>query len=275
MLNHIILFVMKEFFKKFPIIKHLLLAIAFVVGLVLLTMMWLRFYTNHGEKLVLPNFVKMHAYDAAELAEDNSFELVVFDSIFKLGTHGGTVLNQNPQAGSEVKSGRKIYVTISKFTPDKIKVKDLPVLYGNDFNQKMKELQYRGINARVTGKTYDPGEPNHILEVYYKGKLIISQDIIRKEIEISKGDVLEFIVSDKESGEVVIPALECMTLAEAEFLLESTNLQLGDVEVNDEITDRSAAYILSQEPKYDGVTKIAMGSTINLVVVASKPNGCD
>ena len=70
---------MKEFFKEFPIIKHLLLAVAFIVGLVLLTMMWLRFYTNHGEKLVLPNFVKMHAYDAAELAEDNSFELVVFE----------------------------------------------------------------------------------------------------------------------------------------------------------------------------------------------------
>lgn len=266
---------MKEFLAKNPVVKHLLLALGFLVLLVLLTMLWLRFYTNHGEKLTLPNFVKMNVYQAAELAEDNSFQLVVFDSIFKLGVPGGTILNQNPSEGSLVKSGRKIYVTISKFTPDKVKVKDLPVLYGNDFNQKMNELSYRGIKAVVKDKMYDPGEPNHILEVYYKGQLIISQDIIRKEEEISKGDVLEFIVSDRESGEVVIPNLECMTFGEAEFLLGSTNLTIGEIQERTEISDKSTAYILNQEPKYDGVTKLPMGSKINIVLVQDKPVTCN
>jgi len=266
---------MKEFLGKYPVIKHLLMAMGFLVVLVLLTMLWLRFYTKHGEKLELPDFVKMNVYQAAELAEYNSFQLVVFDSTFKLGTPGGIVLNQNPSPGSQVKSGRKIYVTISKFTPDKIKVKDLPVLYGNDFNQKMTELSYRGIKAVIIDKMYDPGEPNHILEVYYNGQLIISQDVMRKEVEISKGDVLEFKVSDRESGEVVIPDLECMTFSEAEFLLASTNLTLGEIQERSSISEKSSAYILSQEPKYDGITKLTMGSKINIVLVQDKPITCN
>ena len=266
---------MKEFLQKYPVMRHLLLALGFFILLVLLTMLWLRFYTKHGEKLKLPNFVKMNVYDAATLAEDNSFQIVVSDSIFVLGAPGGMVLNQNPVAGAEVKSGRKIYVTVSKFTPDKIMVKDLPVLYGNDFDQKKSELAYRGIEARVIDKAYDPGEPNHILEVYYKGQLIISQDVMRKDVEISKGDVLEFIVSDKESGEVLIPDLECMTYGEVEFLLESANLMVGDIQERSEITDKTAAYILSQEPKFDGTTKLPMGSKINLVLVQEKPVICN
>jgi eukaryotic-like serine/threonine-protein kinase len=65
---------MKEFFKKYPVVKHLVLAIGFLIGLVLLTMMWLRFYTNHGEKLEMPDLTKMNVYEAAEIAEDMSFK---------------------------------------------------------------------------------------------------------------------------------------------------------------------------------------------------------
>jgi beta-lactam-binding protein with PASTA domain len=266
---------MKEFFKKYPIIKHLALAIGFLIALIILTMLWLRLYTNHGEKLVMPTLVKKNIYEAAELAEDKSFQIVVFDSIFKLGVPGGTVLSQNPAGGSEVKSGRKVYVTITKYAPEKIKVKDLPILYGNDFNQKMNELEYRGLKSKIVGRKYDPGEPNHILEVYYKGQLIIGQDILRSNVEINKGEELEFIVSDKGSGEVVVPQLECLTLLEAEFLLEGSKLIIGDIQERGTISDRSAAYILTQEPVFDGVTKIPMGSQVNVVIVATKPANCN
>lgn len=266
---------MKEFFDNNPVIKHLLLAIGFVIGLVLLTMLWLRFYTNHGEKLKMPDFVKTHILEAVEVAEDNSFQIVVADSIFKLGVKGGTVLNQNPRAGAEVKSGRKVYVTISKFTPDKVKVNDLPVLYGNDFNQKLAELGYRGFKGKIVGKKYDPGEPNHILEVYYKGKLIINQDVFLGDIEISKGEELEFIVSDKGSGEITIPQLECLTLSEAEFILESSKLMLGDVQQRGSISDRNSSYIMTQEPIFDGITKVPMGSRINITIMEDRPANCN
>lgn len=266
---------MKEFFEKYPILKHVLLAFAFIIGLLLLTILWLRFYTNHGEKLKMPDFVNSPVRDAADLAEENSFEIVVADSIFKLGVKGGTVLNQNPKAGAEVKSGRKVYVTISKFTPDKVKVKDLPVLYGNDFNQKLAELGYRGFKATIVGRKYDPGEPNHILEVYYKGELIISQDVLSSDVEISKGDELEFVVSDKGSGEITIPQLECLTFSEAEFILESSKLLLGDVQQRGNVSDQGTAFILSQEPAYDGISKVSMGSRINLIIVEERPSNCN
>ena len=266
---------MKEFFDKYPILKHFLLAIAFLFGLLMITVLWLRFYTNHGEKLMMPDFKNQDIRQAAEIADDESFQIIITDSIFILGVKGGTVLNQNPKAGAFVKSGRKVYVTISKFTADKIKVSDLPVLYGNDFNQKLTELGYRGFKAKVVGRKYDPGEPNHILEVYYKGDLIISQDVMRSDVSISKGDELEFVISDKGSGEITIPSLECLTLSEVEFLLESSKLIIGDIQQRGTIDDQSSAYILSQEPVYDGITKVQMGSKINVTIVASKPSNCN
>jgi beta-lactam-binding protein with PASTA domain len=266
---------MDDFFNKYPLLKHLGLIVVFLMGIVFMTLLWLRFYTNHGEKIKLPNLVGMGVYKAADLSEENDFALIVTDSVFKLGTVGGTVLSQNPKAGAEVKSGRKIYVTIAKFTPDKIKVGDLPVLYGNDFNQKITELGYRGLRGKVIGRKYDAGEPNHILEVFYKGKLIINQDLVLDNVEISKGDELEFVVSDRGSGEITIPNLICLDLAGCEFLLISSKLELGEVQQRGTITDKFTAYVVDQEPKYDGVSKIPMGSRINVIISQSQPSDCN
>lgn len=266
---------MDNFFSKYPLLKHLGLILAFLLGIVFMTLLWLRFYTNHGEKIKLPNLVGLGVYKAADLAEDSDFALIVTDSVFKLGTVGGTVLSQNPKAGAEVKSGRKIYVTIAKFTADKIKVGDLPVLYGNDFNQKITELGYRGLRGKVIGRKYDAGEPNHILEVFYKGKLIINQDQLLESVEISKGDELEFVVSDRGSGEITIPNLICLDLAGSEFLLISSKLEIGEVQQKGTITDKFTAYVIDQEPKYDGVSKIPMGSRINVIISQSQPADCN
>ncbi len=210
-----------------------------------------------------------------EEAEDQSFNLVITDSVFVVGKKGGIILDQNPKANAEVKEGRKVYVSITKFDPDKILVSELPLLYGNDFSQKSVELKHRGILSRIKGKKYDAGDPNHILEVYYKGQLIIDQNVVKGGVSIDKGDELEFIVSDKEGGEITIPDLICYTLSEAEFLLEQHNLELGEITLKGSIRDSSAAFIMDQQPAYDGITKIPMQSKINITVVSGRPAKCN
>jgi beta-lactam-binding protein with PASTA domain len=222
----------------------------------------------------MENFVDMNVIEANKLARKKSFNMVVSDSTFVVGKEGGTIVLQNPKAGAEVKKGRKVYVTITKFDPDKIKVSELPVLYGNDFNQKMVELGYKGLKCKIRTKKFDRGEPNHILEVYYKGKLIVDQIIVESDVAINKGETLEFIVSEREGGEFIIPKLTCLTLDEAEFLLSSQELAIGEITEKGAITDRGSSYILLQEPHFDGLTKVAMGSKINVTIAQGKSLNC-
>ncbi len=265
----------KSFLIDKPVIKHLCILFLFVVCILILIYIWLRFYTNHGQRIPMVNITGKSLQQASELIDDHSFQLVVTDSTFVIGKGGGIILDQNPKPGSEVKEGRKIYVTITKLDPDKILVSELPLLYGNDFVQKSVELKHRGILAKIKSKKYDSGDPNHILEVYYKNQLIIDRNIIRNEVQINKGDELEFVVSDKEGGEISVPDLVCSTVSEIEFLLQQFNLEVGDVIGKGTIKDTSAAYVMDQDPKYDGITKISMNSKINIIIVSAKPSKCN
>ena len=109
------------------------------------------------------DLVNKNIDEAREEAEDQSFNLIVTDSVFVVGKKGGIILDQNPKANAEVKEGRKVYVTITKYDPDKIMVSELPLLYGNDFSQKSVELKHRGLLSKIRGKKYDAGDPNLIL----------------------------------------------------------------------------------------------------------------
>lgn len=265
----------KQYLADKPVIKHLGILFIFIVFILILIYVWLRFYTNHGQKIPMVNITGKSLTQASELIDDHSFQLVVTDSSFVIGKSGGIILDQNPKPGAEVKEGRKIYVTITKQEADKILVSELPLLYGNDFVQKSVELKHRGILAKIKSKKYDPGDPNHILEVYYKNQLIIDKTVIRNDVKISKGDELEFVVSDKDGGEISVPDLVCSSVSEIEFLLQQFNLEVGEITAKGAINDTSSAFVIDQDPKYDGITKIPMNSKINITVVSNKPSKCN
>lgn len=265
----------RKIFEKYPVIKHMILAGLFLFGVILLTLLWLRFYTNHGQKIKMPNFVDMHIDAASRLANNESFTIVIEDSTFVVGQPGGIILHQNPEEDAEVKSGRKVYVNTTKYIPDVITVGNLPFLYGNDFRQKMVELGYLGLTGKVRSRKYDASEPNSILEVYYKGNLIISSTVKKSNVKINKGDELEFVVSDKESGEFVIPLLtNCGSLGGAEFILERANLSLGSVTQDSGFDENGDKWVINQNPAHDGISKIPMQSPIDVTISNIKPSEC-
>jgi D-alanine-D-alanine ligase len=264
-----------DFIKSKEFIRQLVIIAAAFIILILLTQFWLSYYTNHGQKLDLPKFIGMKLEDAISLAEERTFEIIVDDSIFVVGKPGGIITDQNPKPKSLVKENRKIYVTITKYGTETVKVSDLPILYGNAFDQKRSELKYRDIECTIKDYAYDPGEPNHILEVWYQGDIIISKDIKKNEVEIPKGGTLEFVISQRDGGDVTIPDLRCLQLEEARFLLESSKLRLGDTSKKGSTEPDATLYVISQSPPYDGVSNVKMGERINVTVSAVRPPDCN
>lgn len=266
---------MLDYLKSWEFIKHLLWIAGGIVCLLLLTQLWLRFYTHHGQKIQLQSFKGMHISSAKTKAENHDFELIVSDSIFIVGKSGGIITDQNPKPGSYVKEGRKIYVTVTKFGVESIRFGDLPSLYGNAFEQKKAELKFREIDLIIKDYTYDPGEPDHILEAWYNGQLILSKDVRMDDVQIAKGSTIECILSKPDGGDVMIPDLTCLSLEEANFLLSSSKLMLGEVIKKGSSEPDAILYIVSQEPAFDGITTLAMGEKISVTVSQSKPTNCN
>lgn len=259
----------KAFFKQ-------LLYIAIFLGVILFAvLMWLKFYTNHGQKLALPDYIGEQMNDAVTDAEDKTFQILVHDSIHIVGKPGGQILNQNPKPGSEVKEGRKIYVRTTKYNSDQYPLSKLPQLYGNDFDQKKRELKFQEINAVIKDYKYDPGEPNHILEVYYKGEKIVSGTVFKKSVMVEKGGTLEMILSSRGGGKTDLPDLKCYSYPEAVFYLEQLKLKVGNVNKIGTVTNLDSAYILFQNPAFDPIKTIERGTPVDISVQQSKPSQCN
>lgn len=259
--------------KRFII--HLLAMAAFIVIVLLGVLLWLRVYTNHGQKLELPDYRNQSIEEARQDAEDKSFELIVNDSLFKVGSPGGIILNQNPSEGALVKENRKVYVDITRYNATKNRLSDLPVMYGREYESVKRSLTHLEINANIKNYNYDAGEPDHILEVWYEGELIDGHEGRRKDINIETGSQLDFVLSKKEGGQVPVPELVCERLGIARWKLQTSKLKLGRIEKRGIVpANLDSAYIIQQMPAYTDSSKIAMGEAINVLVVGEKPENC-
>jgi len=251
----------------------MLLFVALIFGGVLL---WLRFYTNHGQKLELPEYIGTDFEEARKDAKKKSFELIIDDSIHIVGKPGGLVWTQNPIAGSLVKENRKIYVDVTKYSADLIDIKSIGTMYGQEYNRMSSALLARKINSTIKGYKYDAGEPDHILEVWYEGKLIDGQQGKKTGVKIKKGDQLEFVLSKSDGAQIKIPDLRCQSLIAVKSILKFSKLKLGNIEmVGGAVTDLDKAYVISQDPVPNGNDMIQSGQLFNLTVQQAKPEDCD
>ena len=77
-----------------------------IAGLVI----YLRNYTQHGTEITVPNITNMHIAEAEILLAADDLHVQVIDSTYSTKTPLGTIVEQNPSPGSQVKRGRTIYV---------------------------------------------------------------------------------------------------------------------------------------------------------------------
>ncbi len=251
-------------------IYNILGVLLFILVVIFGVLQWLKIYTNHGQKLDMPNYIDQHITDAQDDATSKSFEMIVNDSVHIVGKPGGLIQNQNPNGGSQVKEDRKIYVTTTKYNPDVIELKE-PILpmYGKDYESLRKQLQQKAIASEIKDFKYDPLTTGTILEVWHGNEKISSSNIRLEAYKIERGSRLKFVVSSHEGGSFVIPNVEGLTYARAIWTIENSKFSVGEVTYANDlgIEDLNKSIIVRQNPVADG-SKLAAGLSINLVVKA-------
>jgi hypothetical protein len=253
------------------VVKNCLSMLALVAGLFLMTFWWLKCYTHHGSSVEVPVLSDMSVREAQRKARAQDFSVVVSDSVYITGKAPGEVISQNPKAGSRVKEGRTIYLTVTKNNPDILK---LPLLAnGDDYDLYSRKISRMGLNPRVLARVADPKvSANIILHVLYRGDTITKR--IQQGYAVEMGSTIDFIVSEEETSVVNIPDCTCQTYDAAKFLLETSSLSLGTVIRDATVTSPESAYVWRQKPAFDPNGTLRKGEIVDLYLTQEKPKDC-
>lgn len=117
-------------------------------------------YTHHGEKIEVPDVRTMSLQRAERVLERFGFEVIVLDSIDTKDVRPGAVYDQTPKPGSEVKSGRIVYL-VTRYENEALI--EIPKLVG-EHSYRESKLILANLGFRFT--------PDSIIEGVEEGLLI-------------------------------------------------------------------------------------------------------
>lgn len=157
----------KGFFGNW-IVRNLLGAVIAILLLVAVCAVALNFATHHGQKLSVPDFSNMSVAEASAVAAAAGVRVEVTDSVYVRKMGRGLVFSQNPKAGSGVKTGRRIMLTINSVRPKRV---TMPDLVGLSMRQAKAELLSNGL---MLGRLLyeDDMATNNVLRQLYRGRPI-------------------------------------------------------------------------------------------------------
>ncbi|MBQ7570881.1 MAG: PASTA domain-containing protein [Bacteroidaceae bacterium] len=163
----------KEFKQKMlsPILWGNLLAMALVTVL-LIVGVWIGLgkYTHHGEEIIVPDVEGKLIGDVEYTLEMAGLQAVVVDSTYDRRRPSGAIMVQLPKAGSKVKSGREIYLTINSRESPTVSLPDIAD------NCSLREAQdrLRQLGFRVGPVEYTNGDKDWVYGVRCQGRTVMA-----------------------------------------------------------------------------------------------------
>lgn len=220
-------------------------------------------FTLHGETTEVPDFTGKKMEQLDEFVSGSKMQYIIIDSVYKTDKPRGTVVDQDPLPGSQVKEGRKIYLTVNAKLPLRVALPDLTDV---TLRQATAILEYYGL--KVGNKKYVPEQCfNCVLRMEIKGVKAEAGTMVEKNTTV------DLVLGKGESTELVqIPDLQGKTSGEMQELLSSMALNLLTVSYEGCHTkeDSASAQAIRQSPVYEKDVSISLGSTINVWFACDK-----
>ena len=193
---------LKDSWYRHPILWNAVVIIAGLLLLGYLSLCFLDIWTHHGSTTVVPDVVGKPVEEAAQMLGEADLEYVISDSIYTKTAKPGTIVDVLPRAGSVVKSGREVYLTVVASGSEPVIIDIL--LVDNSAKQAEAYLRSKGLKVE---KQYKPYEFNDIViaakcrgKNLTVGSKVTVDDVITliigrvPELEEEDGDALDFLV---------------------------------------------------------------------------------
>ena len=242
----------KQFFR------HLGLAAAITLVLLLSILLWLRIYTHHGQAILVPDLGGLTVDEVDDVTSSRNLRFEIVDSVFSSEMPRGTVIKQNPRASSRVKKDRKIFLTMNAVNPELV---SMPRLVGLSIRQARLALQNAGL---ILGDIkYRPDYAiNNVLQQMH------ADSVINEGTEIRKGEVIDLVLGMGLSNETTrVPYLVGLGLEEARKIIADYYLNIGAVTYDENMTsyeDSASAFIWRQYPEFDEFRRLNMGLEVDI-----------
>ena len=250
----------KQFLFSTTFLKQLVFIVITGIIVVFGAIKALDIYTLHNEEYTLPNYTNLTIDDLEEYKLGSELEFIVSDSLFDDKKEPGTILAQNPPAGSKVKRGRNVYLTIVTETPEKIK---MPNLRDLTLRQSISLLETYGLKVEKLSYVKNLAQ-NAVLQQVYKGNPIEPGE------EIYKGSEIELVLgTGRDKTKVTVPFLIGKKQNQAIKMLHKNSLNVGEQYFLDS-EDTARLRIYSTEPSSAAREKAEMGAYVDLYYRSDK-----
>ncbi len=239
----------------------MLAAIGTSIAVLLIAYFSLAYYTRHGSGVPVPALKGLSVDKAMAKLQEQGFRVQI-DSVYIQDQEPGTVLEQDPDAGTNVKQGRTIYLTVvTRVAPDV----SLPDLEQSTYREAIATLANYGLRVSDTSYVSDIAR-DRILAVKFNGQALKPGD------KLPKGSSISLVLGDGAGeSEQDIPDLINQDLDAARFAIRGAGFTLGTVTYEGSITDSASLIVSGQSPmRSDSLTKASIGTRINITVTQGK-----
>jgi len=249
---------LKNFILSKLFLKNLGYATIIAVGGVLILLIWMNFYTRHGQARPVPNFVGLTMEQTIKLAKKSRLRYQIIDSIYTAAVPRGCIAEQNPKPGFKVKKWRNVVLTINAFHPEMVA---MPNLVNLPLRQAKALVESSGLE--IGQLKYRPDiSIDVVINQQYDGKDIREGDSIQKE------SVVDLILGKGLSNQrTSVPNLLGMKLEPAKNKILISSLNLGTFVYDNSISngaDTINAFVFKQIPEFRDDATLQLGSNIYL-----------
>lgn len=175
---------MNKFFGKLtsPIVYwNLIMLVLVSIVLLIVLWFWLKDYSHHGESVEVPQIKGMLLPDAEYELEKQGLVMVISDSSYNRNLPAGTVLELTPDAGSKVKTGRNIYLTINTRNVPTLPIPDI----ADNCSLREAEARLKSLGFKLGTIEYAPGDKDWVLSVKCKGRYVVAGDRVEIDCPIT------------------------------------------------------------------------------------------
>jgi beta-lactam-binding protein with PASTA domain len=239
------------------IVRNLLLGVLFVVLIVGAASIFLSIRTRHGKEVTVPDMTSQTVRDAAATASAAGLRVQVIDSVYMKRMSRGAVVSQIPKAGSKVKPGRKISLTINSIVPKKV---SMPNLVHVSLRQARAELSSKGLVLGRLNYVSDIAT-NNVLRQLYRG------NDVEPGRQLYTGSVIDLVLGLNGSDAMTyVPNLHGFKYLRAVDALHDNSLNVSGLFFDKTVrsyTDSLNAVVYSQRPSATGYPTV-MGTGVTL-----------
>ncbi|MFI3280720.1 MAG: PASTA domain-containing protein [Rikenellaceae bacterium] len=243
------------------ILTNAAVIIAVILAIAIAAHFLLRAGTRHGVRRTVPEFKGVSLQEAEFLAKQNDLQIYINDSLYVTAQPGGTVLDQLPAAGVEVKPGRTIYVVINAFGKRMVTV---PYVAGRSLRQAKNMLDVAGLEIKHINYVSDMAT-NYVLSQSYNSRSIVSSS----KVEAPTGAGIDLTVGvSTDDPYTRVPNVIGLSLKEAKSRIWESGLNVGRINIDKGINllkDLNAkVYIQGEAANGDAKWGQSMSVTVTL-----------